>query len=47
MRSWGKLLTIRYKKSKNPTATSEEQGAKPEYCACLLHTVSPKGEQTT
>ena len=44
---WGKLPTIRFKKSKNPTATSEEQEAKTEYCACFLHTVSPKGEQAT
>ena len=28
MHSWGKLCTTRYKKTKNPTATSEEQGAK-------------------
>ena len=28
MSSWGKLWTTRYKKTKNPTATSEEPGAK-------------------
>ena len=28
MGSWGKLWTTRYKKTKNPAATSEEPGAK-------------------
>ena len=31
MCSWGKLWTKRKKKTKNPTATSEELGAKTEY----------------
>ena len=31
------------KRSKNPTATSEEQGAKAGYWACPLHTAPPKG----
>ena len=40
--SWGKLWT-RYKKTKNPTATSEELGAKAGYCTCPLYTAPPKG----
>ena len=42
MHSWGKLWT-RYKKTKNPTATSEEPGAKAGHCACPLHSAPPKG----
>ena len=42
MCSWGKLWT-RYKKTKNPTTTSEELGAKAGYCACPLHTAPPRG----
>ena len=42
--SLGNLWT-RYKKTKNPTSRSqlEEPGAKAGYCACLLHTVPPRG----
>ena len=43
MCSWGKLWTTRYKKTKNPTATSEEPGAKAGYRACPLHSTPPKG----
>ena len=43
MHSWSKLWTKSYKKTKNPTATSEELGAKAEYSACPLHTTPPKG----
>ena len=42
MRSWGKFWT-RYKKTKNPTAASEEPGAKAGYSACPLHSTPPKG----
>ena len=40
---WDKLWTTRYKKTKNPTATSEEAGAKAGYCACPLLSTPPKG----
>ena len=43
MCSWGKLGTRRYKKTKNPTTTSEKPRAKAEYCACPLHPTQPKG----
>ena len=50
MGCWGKLWTKRYKKTKNPTATSEEPGAKNSvlrakaaYYICSLHTALPKG----
>ena len=43
MSSWGKLWTIRYKKTKNPAATSEGPGAKAGYCACPLPSTPPKG----
>ena len=39
--SWGKLWTM-YKKTKNPTATSEELGAKTGSCACPLHRAPPR-----
>lgn len=42
MCSWGKLWITRYKKSQNPTAASEELGAKPEYSACHQHSITPK-----
>ena len=54
MHSWGKLWTTRYKKTKNPSATSEEPGAKagrPEqnqstvHAPCTQHHQS--GGQTT
>ena len=37
MCGWGKLRTIRYKKTKNPTVTSEETGA---LCMPLAHTTT-------
>ena len=43
MGSWDKLGTTRYKKTKNPTATSEEPRAKAKYCAWALHTAPPRG----
>ena len=43
MRSWGRLWTTRYEKTKNPTATSEESGAKAGYCSWPLHTAPPRG----
>ena len=43
MCSWGKFWTTRYKKTKNPTATSGDLGAKAGYCACPLHSTPPKG----
>ena len=43
MHSWDKLWKTRYKKTKNPTATSEVWGAKAGYCACILHTAPPRG----
>ena len=48
MCSWGKLRTTRYEKTKKPTATSEDPGAKAgwakaRYCARPLHTTPPKG----
>ena len=44
MCSWGKLWTTRYKKTKkNPTATSDELGAKAGYSARPLHSTPPKG----
>ena len=43
MRSWGKFWTKDTKQPKNPTATSEEPGAKAGYCPCPLHTAPPKG----
>ena len=39
----GQILNKRSKETKNATAASEELGAKAGYCACLLHTVPPKG----
>lgn len=45
MRSWGKLWTMRYKKPKNPTATSEMwSGAKTGYYTGTLHTAPPRRE---
>ena len=41
MRSWGKLWT-RYTETRNPSATSEEPGAKAGYCACPLHSTSSR-----
>ena len=41
--SWGKLWTRRYKKTKTPTAISEELGAKAGYWACPLHSTPPRG----
>ena len=44
MHSCGKLRTTRCKNDqKTPAAISEEPGAKAGYCACPLHTASPKG----
>ena len=43
MHSWGKLWTIRYKKTENPTAASKLSGAKAGYCAWFLHTTPPRG----
>ena len=43
MCSQGKLWTTRYKKTKNPTATSEEPGAKAGHCTCPLHKTPPEG----
>ena len=43
MRNWGKLWTIRYKKTQNPTATSGVSGAKAGYHAWSLHTAPPRG----
>ena len=42
MCSWGKLWT-RYTETRNPSATSEEPGAKAGYCACPLHSTSSRG----
>ena len=42
-RSWGKLWTTRYKKTKHPAATSEEPGAKAGDRPYPLHTPPPKG----
>ena len=42
MCSEGKLWTIRYKKTKKPTATSEKPGAKAVYCECPVHITPPK-----
>ena len=44
MHNWGKFWTTRYKKGqKNPTATSEEPGAKAGSCAGPLRSTPPKG----
>ena len=40
---WGKFWTNDPKRPKNATATSEEPGAKAGDCACLRHTMPPKG----
>ena len=47
MCTWGKLWTTRYKKTKNPTATSEEPGAKagPANAPCTQHHL--RGGRTT
>lgn len=42
MHSRGKLWTTRYEKTKSPTATSKQLGAKAGYYACTLHTAPPK-----
>ena len=43
----GQILDKRYKKDqKNPTATSEELGAKAGYCERPLHSTPPKGWAT-
>ena len=40
----GQIMSNKIQKDrKNPTATSEELGAKPGHCACLLHSTPPKG----
>ena len=44
MHSWGKFQT-RYKKTKNPAATSEEPGTEAGDCICPLHSTPPKGRE--
>ena len=54
MCSWGKFWTQMIQRPKNPTAISEElgaktwvSGAKADYCTCHLHSASQRGGQTT
>ena len=47
MCSWGKLWKTRYKKTKNPTATSEVLWAKARSCHDLCTQHHPEGGQTT
>ena len=39
----GQIMDKIQKDQQNPTAISEELGAKAGYCACPLHTTLPKG----
>ena len=41
--SWSKFWTKKYKKTKNPTATSKVSGAKAESCSHPLHTTPRSG----
>ena len=41
--SWGNLWTTKYKKTKNPTATSKVLGSKAGYCPWSLHIAPPGG----
>lgn len=43
----GQIMDNKIQKKPNPTAASEELGAKPEYSACHHHSITPKTGQTS